>query len=564
MDSAKQQLADKLKSANNILVTVSRDPSVDQLAALLGLTLLINKTGKHSVAVFSGQVPSTIEFLEPEETIEKNTDSLRDFIIALDKNKADKLRYKVEDDVVRIFITPYKTSISQQDLEFSQGDFNVDVVVALGVKQQQDLDDAITAHGRILHDATLASINLGTDGGLGTINWHDQQASSLSELITELAPLIGEDLLDNQIATALLTGIVAETGRFSNDKTSSQNMSASSTLLAAGANQQLVASKLEEPAKPKTDAPHSDDTNQEDKPEATQSADGTLSIEHDSSEEPAQDNPSGDKPVEESNKPAEQSAELPAPAPPPEAVEPASSDEPVAGEHLSSGPQLVTEPPKLGGTLSANTQPEGLDPTTDPFSMPSSGDNKLLNHSAEPATSTPPSQPQSPQPRSFTPPPAAVVSPTPPPAPAPEPPQPPTGDQPQTLSEIEQSVHSSHLNNARDEVSHALSTGPDTSTPAPIAALNAQPLGDDLHPPVQPPLPTVSPDREPTLPLGATPAESADTNPQPAPSNDSLSPSPQVSDPTAPPPVPPPIPFQFNGSNGANPSPPPNQQNPPL
>ena len=31
--------------------------------------------------------------------------SLRDFIVALDKSKADKLRYKVEDKFVKIFIT---------------------------------------------------------------------------------------------------------------------------------------------------------------------------------------------------------------------------------------------------------------------------------------------------------------------------------------------------------------------------------------------------------------------------------------------------------------------------
>jgi len=85
------------------------------------LTLLLNKFGKHATAVFSGEVPSTIEFLEPESTLEKTTDSLRDFIIALDKSKADKLRYKVEDEMVRIFITPYRTSITQNDLVFSQG-----------------------------------------------------------------------------------------------------------------------------------------------------------------------------------------------------------------------------------------------------------------------------------------------------------------------------------------------------------------------------------------------------------------------------------------------------------
>src|ERR1700759_5494405 len=156
----KQQVVERIKSATNILATVSTNPSVDQLAACIGFTLMLNKLGKHATAVFSGAVPSTLEFLQPEKTIEKNTDSLQDFIIPLDKSKADKLRYKVEDDVVRIFITPYRTSISQADLEFSQGDFNVDLVIALGVRQQEDLDQAITAHGRILHDATVASLTI--------------------------------------------------------------------------------------------------------------------------------------------------------------------------------------------------------------------------------------------------------------------------------------------------------------------------------------------------------------------------------------------------------------------
>src|SRR5665647_2519042 len=159
MQDQQKQLVAKLREAQNVLVTVSKNPSVDQLSAAIGLTLALNKLDKHATAVFSGQVPSTIEFLKPEETLEKNTDSLRDFIIALDKSKADKLRYKVEDKTVRIFITPFKASISENDLEFSQGDFNVDVVIALGAHEQQELDHAITEHGRILHDAIVVSIN---------------------------------------------------------------------------------------------------------------------------------------------------------------------------------------------------------------------------------------------------------------------------------------------------------------------------------------------------------------------------------------------------------------------
>ncbi|MCA9330459.1 hypothetical protein KC957_00270, partial [Candidatus Saccharibacteria bacterium] len=298
MDTQKAQIVDRLKQANNILVTVSANPTVDQLASAIGMTLLLNKLGKHATAVFSGQVPSVLEFLEPTKTIETNTDSLRDFIISLDKNKADKLRYKVEDDHVRIFITPYRTSISDKDLVFTQGDFNVEVVLALGITKQQDLDKAIAAHGRILHDATVIDVSTTQVSGMGNLTLINPKASSLCEMLVEVGVALKPDILDMQMATAFLTGIVAETNRFSNDKTSSQTMEASSKLLAAGANQQLVATKLQ-PPKPATPppapapAPSQQPTTPDSKPAAAEpaatlpkpepnkvAADGSLTIDH--------------------------------------------------------------------------------------------------------------------------------------------------------------------------------------------------------------------------------------------------------------------------------------------
>src|SRR3990167_875848 len=210
---AKQQIVERIKQAQNILVTVSSNPTVDQLAACVGLTLLLNRMDKHATAVFSGAIPSTLEFLKPEKTIETNTDSLQDFIISLDKAKADKLRYKIEDQVVRIFITPYRTSLSEKDLVFSQGDFNVEVVMALGIADRSQIDAAITAHGRILHDATIVTLNTGKGNAanIGQLNWKDPQASSLSEMLVSISEAFGPGLIDGQMATAFLNGIVAET-----------------------------------------------------------------------------------------------------------------------------------------------------------------------------------------------------------------------------------------------------------------------------------------------------------------------------------------------------------------
>lgn len=243
--NAKSQVIERLKIAQDVLVTVSNNPSVDQLAAAIGLTLMLNKLGKHATAVFSGDIPSVLEFLKPGDTLETNTDSLRDFIISLDKAKADKLRYKVEENVVKIFITPYKTSLSDQDLNFSQGDFNVDVVMALGVEDRDNIDQAIMSHGRILHDATVIGVMAGNNPiDLGSINWQEPNASSLCEMLVSISEAFGGGLIDNQMATAFLTGIVAETDRFSNERTTSKVMTMSAQLMAAGANQQLIASEL--------------------------------------------------------------------------------------------------------------------------------------------------------------------------------------------------------------------------------------------------------------------------------------------------------------------------------
>lgn len=307
--SPKQSVVARVQQANNVLVTVTSNPSIDELAATIGLTLFLNKLGKHATAVFSGQVPSALEFLKPDETIEQNTDSLRDFIVSLDKSKADKLRYKVEENVVKIFITPYRTSITQDDLEFTQGDFNVDVVLALGVTQREELDQAITAHGRILHDASVITITAGQDfSELGQLNWQDQAASSLSEMLVSISEAFGGGLIDEQIATAFLTGIVSETERFSNTKTSPKVMTMAAQLMAAGANQQLIANELEQAVEVPVVAPEAEAAPAEGDDIAI-ADDGSLTISHAADEKPeSEKEESKPEPVAELPEPVEESA----------------------------------------------------------------------------------------------------------------------------------------------------------------------------------------------------------------------------------------------------------------
>jgi len=241
------QVADRIRNSENVLVALSKNPSVDELSAALGLTFVLDKMGKHATAIFSGAVPNAIEFLEPEKTFESNTNSLQDFIIALDKEKADHLRYKIEGDFVRVYITPYRTTLSENDLEFSHGDFNVDLIIALNVAAEADLDSALSEYGRIKHDASSINIAAAAPGNFADLEWGDPGASSVSEMVASLANKLSDgekDFIDKSTATALLAGIVAATNRFSNEHTSADTMAIASNLMAAGADQQLISSSI--------------------------------------------------------------------------------------------------------------------------------------------------------------------------------------------------------------------------------------------------------------------------------------------------------------------------------
>lgn len=354
---AKQQVVEKIKEASKILVTVSNDPSVDALSAALGLTLLFDKQEKYATAVFSGEVPPAIAFLQPEKTFDETTDSLRDFIIALNKEKADHLRYKVEGDSVKIFITPYKTTISKDDLEFSQGDYNVELVIALGVDSQENLDHALENHGQILHDATVITVTAGEQSSnLGGIDWHDASASSLSEMIAGLAEAMKDDkkksLVDAPIATALLTGIVAETDRFSNQHTTSKVMTVAAQLMAAGADQQLIATELQAtPPQPEPASQTSEDTPENSNGVAEDGTLGNISIHKDSIKidhqgetlselEDRVDAKHEDHPAEHVSEPAEQPEEVTSiPEPVAEPL-----PEPVYEEQLPTPTDPIVEP----------------------------------------------------------------------------------------------------------------------------------------------------------------------------------------------------------------------------
>ena len=341
-----KQIAEKVNGAKNILVALSKNPDVDEVSAALGLTLMLDKLGKKATAIYSGKTPDALRFLSPEKTFSSDTNALQDFIISLDKDKADHLRYKVDGDYVKVFITPYREAISENDLEYSYGDFNVDLIVALGVAEESDLDGALVEYGRIMHDAGVVNITTKEGGKFSEVEWSNPSASSVSEMVAELGTELEGEAFEKDSATALLTGIVASTERFAKENTTPETMGVASKLMAAGADQSLVAENIERAEAGKE--PIMMESLKMEAP-ATESVEENTSAEESKIEEPtveapeiSENEPKGEEPVVET----------------PEVAEPEKSDDEPQKPVLETPSELLGDMPKTEESPVEEAEPE--------------------------------------------------------------------------------------------------------------------------------------------------------------------------------------------------------------
>ncbi len=259
--SQKQQTIELLRSSNTVLITISKAATIDEIAAALALTQILDKMGKRAEAVVSTSVPSSLEFL-PLSLLHKEFRGNRDFVIELDtsRTEADKLKYIPEDKKLKIFITPFNGNFSEADLSFGYGDYHNDLAIALGAASPEAVDPAVANQTELLAKTRLVLVKAGGSAaanGPNTIMWVEPTAISLCEIVMSLTEALQPGLLDSRIATSLLTGIQSATNHFTSSATTPKVMTMAAQLLAAGADQATIVSRLAPaaPAPAPTSAP---------------------------------------------------------------------------------------------------------------------------------------------------------------------------------------------------------------------------------------------------------------------------------------------------------------------
>jgi len=246
----KQQAVAAIKAASKILIVSHERPDGDAVGAVLALKHIFSKISKEVTSVSVGPVSEKLRFLQGWQLINSRIEGVKDFIISVSEEhgKVDKLAYKLENNKLRVVVSPKSGNILPSDVNFSYGDFHFDLIIILDADALERLGEIYQKNTEMFYRGETLNIDHhASNTYFGKINWVVEESSSTCEILVSLIEALESEhgrLMDKEIATALLTGIMTDTNLFQAPNTTPKSLTIAAQLIAAGGDRDIISKKV--------------------------------------------------------------------------------------------------------------------------------------------------------------------------------------------------------------------------------------------------------------------------------------------------------------------------------
>lgn len=248
-----QQFYKHLEKSKNILLVFSNDWNGDAVSSALALLLLSEKMNKKLEIAASpdwrneqSKKNSIWSFLPSFEKINNKIENLRKFIVSLNiKNaKVSQIKYLVENDSLNFIISPAEGWFSPEDISSSASGFKYDLIITINCQDLESLGEIYYKNIEFFYQTTIINIDHQSENEeYGQINIIDLNAVSTSEIIYELFKE-NQDLINDDIATCLLLGIISKTKNFKTTNLTPKTLLNTSDLIGLGARREEIITRL--------------------------------------------------------------------------------------------------------------------------------------------------------------------------------------------------------------------------------------------------------------------------------------------------------------------------------
>ncbi len=247
MLNPQEQFFRHLDQVNKLAIIFNQNWSGDSLAAALALKALLLKLGKQIDLAGDGAKKSNLfNFLPGFNDLKTELAAGSEFIInlGLAKTKIKDLKYRLGQNQLEIVVTPDRGSFSTNDLTGRASNFPYNTVIMINCAELAEAGTIFTDWSELFYQATIINIDTqGTNDHYGQINLINGQAAGSSEIIWQLFKT-ETSLIDTDVATLLLAGIISATNNFTLSRLSPQTLTSASDLLKLGARREDIIDKL--------------------------------------------------------------------------------------------------------------------------------------------------------------------------------------------------------------------------------------------------------------------------------------------------------------------------------
>ncbi|MEO5927831.1 MAG: hypothetical protein ABIO72_03865 [Patescibacteria group bacterium] len=239
-----QQALEQITRAKRVLVIGKEHPTNDVLASATSCLLFLRAMGKQAEAILPGMDKSSLpSFLPGRDELKPTVGAMRATTISLDVKDIPlgELMYDVKDGKLTITVVPKHGEWSPQQLSFKQGDDRYDLVITLDAPDMQSIGELSRTHADFLYRTTIINIDCNSaNEHWGQVNIVDLNAVSTTEVLFSLFDTWNRNLVNADIATALLAGMIAKTKSFRTANVTPKTLTTASQLIAMGARREEI------------------------------------------------------------------------------------------------------------------------------------------------------------------------------------------------------------------------------------------------------------------------------------------------------------------------------------
>lgn len=246
--SPKQQAVELIRQAKSILVATHKNPDGDALGSIIALKLALEKLDKKVEIVCPDQPGELFAFLPAIADVKTEIPQSRELVISVDtrNSEVDKIGYKKDGDRVNIVVTAKSGNFTPENVKIEPPKAKFDLVIVVDTPNIERLG-SLSQPADVFYETPVINIDHHpSNERFGKVNWVELVATATTEILVSLFEALGREtkLFDEDVATALLTGLIYDTSSFQNINTTPKSLTVAAQLVAAGGKQQEIIKHL--------------------------------------------------------------------------------------------------------------------------------------------------------------------------------------------------------------------------------------------------------------------------------------------------------------------------------